>query len=128
MRDEFRSPVLLHRPSNLDTAYVLAQLQEEVSGRPSALNSGSLIRIIIPKRQPVQHYHCLLHHLNRASLPGGRPMTRSHLRSLQRFPVLNLMMKNGRHSELFVGVRDYVNSVLRNGRGTINVQMQSSCT
>lgn len=32
LRDDVRSAVLLHRPSTLDTAYVLAQLQEEVAG------------------------------------------------------------------------------------------------
>lgn len=31
LRDDYRAAVLLHRPSNLDTAYVLAQLQEEVA-------------------------------------------------------------------------------------------------
>lgn len=34
LKEEFRAAVLLHRPSNLDAAYVLAQLQEEVATAP----------------------------------------------------------------------------------------------
>jgi hypothetical protein len=30
LRDEFCAAILLHRPNSLDTAFVLAQLQEEV--------------------------------------------------------------------------------------------------
>jgi hypothetical protein len=31
LRDELRAPILIQRPSDLDTAYVLAQLLEEVA-------------------------------------------------------------------------------------------------
>jgi hypothetical protein len=60
LTEELRAHFLIQRPSSLDTAFVLAQLQEEVAPLQGRRSSGSRIMLLMLALPAIGHYHLLL--------------------------------------------------------------------
>lgn len=122
LRDELKAAVLIQQPSDLDTAYVLASLQEEVT-TPSQKRDSRRHDFIYPHKQDRLHYLFLLLHDS-----PGHLMTSMLLKLVVVLMLIvpDLLVSDGHLLKHTVELRACVNIALKNGPAIIVVLTRSS--